>query len=37
LRHDGWIGCEYRPLKGTTAGLPWLYRLLDRKPSAPKA
>jgi len=37
LRYDGWIGCEYRPLKGTTAGLPWLYRLLDRKPSAPKA
>jgi hydroxypyruvate isomerase len=37
LRYDGWIGCEYRPVKGTTTGLPWLYRLLDRRPSAPKA
>lgn len=34
LRYDGWIGCEYRPAAGTTAGLHWLYRLIDR-PVAP--
>ena len=37
LRYDGWVGCEYRPTKSTTGGLTWLYRLLDRKPSAQKA
>ena len=31
LRYDGWIGCEYRPLGGTAAGLAWMYRLIDRK------
>jgi len=31
LKYDGWIGCEYRPAHGTTAGLTWLYRLLDRR------
>jgi len=31
LKYDGWIGCEYRPLQNTAAGLTWLYRLLDRK------
>jgi hydroxypyruvate isomerase len=31
LRYEGWIGCEYRPAQGTTAGLSWLYRLIDRK------
>ncbi len=31
LRYDGWIGCEYRPAQGTTAGLSWLYKLIDRK------
>jgi hydroxypyruvate isomerase len=36
LRYDGWVGCEYRPLKGTSAGLTWLYRLLDRKPAPQK-
>jgi hydroxypyruvate isomerase len=37
LRYDGWVGCEYRPAKGTAAGLTWLYRLLDRRPApAPK-
>jgi hydroxypyruvate isomerase len=36
LQYDGWVGCEYRPVKGTTSGLTWLYRLLDRKPSALK-
>lgn len=24
LGYDGWIGCEYRPRHGTTAGLRWL-------------
>ncbi len=24
LGYDGWIGCEYRPRQGTTAGLGWL-------------
>ena len=24
LGYDGWIGCEYRPRKGTDAGLAWL-------------
>ena len=33
LRYDGWVGCEYRPARGTSAGLTWLYRLLDRKRS----
>ncbi|MEO9163173.1 MAG: 2-oxo-tetronate isomerase [Casimicrobiaceae bacterium] len=37
LRYDGWVGCEYRPAEGTAAGLTWLYRLLDRRPSAQKA
>lgn len=37
LKYDGWVGCEYRPLKGTAAGLTWLYRLLDRRPSTFKA
>ncbi len=31
LDYDGWIGCEYRPLDGTAAGLAWMYRLIDRK------
>jgi hydroxypyruvate isomerase len=31
LRYSGWVGCEYRPANGTTAGLTWLYRLLDHK------
>jgi hydroxypyruvate isomerase len=33
LRYDGWVGCEYRPLASTVAGLAWFYRLLDRRPS----
>ena len=24
LGYDGWVGCEYRPAAGTTAGLGWL-------------
>ena len=35
LKYDGWIGCEYRPARGTTAGLTWLYKLLDRKRAVP--
>jgi hydroxypyruvate isomerase len=31
LRYDGWVGCEYKPLASTTAGLAWFYRLLERK------
>jgi len=30
LRYEGWVGCEYRPARGTTEGLGWFYRLLDR-------
>jgi len=26
LGYDGWIGCEYRPRAGTSAGLGWLRR-----------
>jgi 2-dehydrotetronate isomerase len=35
LKYDGWIGCEYKPARGTTAGLTWLYKLLDRKRAVP--
>jgi hydroxypyruvate isomerase len=31
LKYDGYVGCEYRPVHGTAAGLAWFYRLLDRK------
>jgi hydroxypyruvate isomerase len=24
LGYDGWIGCEYKPKNGTTAGLGWM-------------
>ena len=27
LAFDGWIGCEYRPKAGTSAGLAWLRRI----------
>ena len=30
LGYDGWVGCEYRPLNGTVAGLAWLDRV-DRR------
>ncbi len=33
LRYDGFVGCEYRPAAGTAAGLGWMYKLLDRKPT----
>ena len=28
LGYDGWVGCEYRPRAGTTAGLGWAKRWL---------
>jgi hydroxypyruvate isomerase len=31
LKYDGWIGCEYRPAENTTAGLAWMYKLIDRR------
>ena len=31
LKYDGWVGCEYRPAQSTTAGLAWLYKLIDRR------
>lgn len=31
LRYDGWVGCEYRPLAATAAGLGWFYQLLGRR------
>jgi hydroxypyruvate isomerase len=30
LGYDGWIGCEYRPRAGTTAGLGWAKEWLHR-------
>jgi len=32
LKYDGFIGCEYRPAQSTTAGLAWMYKLIDRRP-----
>jgi hydroxypyruvate isomerase len=34
LKYDGWVGCEYRPVGNTTAGLAWMYRLLTRRPAS---
>lgn len=34
LKYAGWVGCEYRPAQSTTAGLGWLYKLIDRRPAA---
>jgi 2-dehydrotetronate isomerase len=28
LGYKGWVGCEYRPLKGTVAGLGWMQKLV---------
>jgi 2-dehydrotetronate isomerase len=28
LGYRGWVGCEYRPLAGTSAGLGWMKTLL---------
>ena len=32
LKYDGYVGCEYRPAATTTAGLGWIYKLIDRRP-----
>jgi hydroxypyruvate isomerase len=32
LAWDGWIGCEYRPAKGTSSGLGWLRAWRDSQP-----
>ena len=34
LGYEGWIGCEYRPAKGTHEGLAWLDKLDWRSPRA---
>lgn len=31
LAFDGWVGCEYRPKAGTSAGLEWFRRLNGRR------
>jgi hydroxypyruvate isomerase len=31
LGYDGWVGCEYRPRAGTTAGLGWLRAWQERR------
>ena len=32
LGYDGWVGCEYRPLTTTAAGLSWRDRLVPLRP-----
>ncbi|MCC6867695.1 MAG: hydroxypyruvate isomerase family protein [Burkholderiales bacterium] len=32
LGYDGWVGCEYKPVADTIAGLAWLRELVDRSP-----
>ena len=32
LGYDGWVGCEYRPLTTTSAGLAWRDRLVPLRP-----
>lgn len=34
LGYDGWVGCEYRPLTTTAAGLAWRDRLLAARTKA---
>jgi hydroxypyruvate isomerase len=33
LGYDGWVGCEYRPLRDTLSGLAWRERLLAGAPA----
>ena len=33
LGYDGWVGCEYRPLTTTIAGLSWRDRLVPLRPT----
>ena len=39
IGYQGWIGCEYRPLTSTHAGLGWLAPYLERQgaPGSPRA
>jgi 2-dehydrotetronate isomerase len=30
LKYNGYVGCEYRPERGTADGLAWMYKLIDR-------
>jgi hydroxypyruvate isomerase len=34
LGYEGWVGCEYRPLTTTAAGLSWRERLVPLRPIA---
>ncbi|MBV7544368.1 2-oxo-tetronate isomerase [Acidovorax sp. sic0104] len=36
LGYGGWVGCEYRPAAGTTQGLGWRDRALERAAQAPR-
>lgn len=31
LGYEGWVGCEYRPRNGTSAGLGWMQTLLQKE------
>lgn len=33
LDYQGWVGCEYRPRRGTTEGLAWMRDLIAQKES----
>lgn len=33
LRYEGWVGCEYKPVTDTVAGLGWLDAFVDRGPA----
>lgn len=33
LKYPGYVGCEYRPARGTLEGLTWFYKLIDRPPA----
>lgn len=33
LGYEGWIGCEYKPLSGTTEGLGWIQALHTTEPA----
>jgi hydroxypyruvate isomerase len=37
LGYSGWIGCEYRPAAGTSAGLGWLRRARDAAATRPSS
>ena len=37
LGYDGWVGCEYRPLRDTVSGMAWRERLLSPGPDTPRS